>query len=410
MNYKSYRSILGVFILNLIYAVANLTFHYYAGPVDFRISAILVGLNVLYLSIFLYVAFFVSMRYFNRVMNKAKLNTLLYDLVHRAASIDSFDDMYKTLLETAVKAIPAATKGSIMLLDEDEMVLRFAAAEGYDLQVLKETYLDLEDTYLYRESQGKITTPVIIDDPFGYDRDKINSQNMDDILSAGSANVLSTISAPIVIDGRLHGMINVDSPIRHVYTDADIHIIELFVYEITNVLKLYTSLEQNKYLSYHDTLTGVYNRSYVHKHILNLDFLSLNKPSSLISIDLNHLKVTNDTYGHFVGDLLLKRFVEGFNRLLPEDACFARYGGDEFIIYLQAIPHSDVINFLIDVKRWHRDHPVEHEGHTILVDFSFGITELPVEAETFEEALLIADQRMYDQKKYHHGLFTAENQ
>lgn len=100
--------------------------------------------------------------------------------------------------------------------------------------------------------------------------------------------------------------------------------------DITDKIK---NEEKIKYASYHDSLTDLYNRSYLENKIQSLN--QENKlPLSLIMIDLNGLKLVNDTYGHHQGDKLLQKMAETLNESCRDNDVIARWGGDEFVILL----------------------------------------------------------------------------
>ena len=84
-----------------------------------------------------------------------------------------------------------------------------------------------------------------------------------------------------------------------------------------------------EYLSYHDYLTGLYNRRYYEQYIKQLD--ETDKPISMMLLDINDLKKFNDTFGHDAGDQLIK-VVSDVLQDLADDAVVCRSGGDEFIL------------------------------------------------------------------------------
>lgn len=94
--------------------------------------------------------------------------------------------------------------------------------------------------------------------------------------------------------------------------------------------------EQRKeieYLSFHDALTGLYNRRFLEVELLRLD-TERNLPISIIMGDVNGLKLTNDIFGHAHGDIFLKKIADVMRRTCRADDIIARWGGDEFVILL----------------------------------------------------------------------------
>ncbi len=101
-----------------------------------------------------------------------------------------------------------------------------------------------------------------------------------------------------------------------------------------------------EYLSYHDYLTGLYNRRYYESYINRLDQKDL--PISLMLLDINELKKFNDTFGHHVGDQLIQK-VSFVIEEIASDATVCRIGGDEFVIlYERDIDLHEVENQIQD--------------------------------------------------------------
>lgn len=95
--------------------------------------------------------------------------------------------------------------------------------------------------------------------------------------------------------------------------------------------------EEIIYLTYHDKLTGLYNRRFFEEEVQRLD-VERNLPISVIIGDVNGLKLTNDAFGHLLGDDLLVTTGNVIKEVCRDDDIIARWGGDEYIILL---PHTD---------------------------------------------------------------------
>lgn len=91
--------------------------------------------------------------------------------------------------------------------------------------------------------------------------------------------------------------------------------------------------EQLRYVSSHDTLTGLYNRSFFSEELARLD-RGRHFPVSIIVIDLDRLKETNDTRGHAAGDRLIQQAARVLTSAVRVEDVVARIGGDEFAIIL----------------------------------------------------------------------------
>ncbi|KRQ86270.1 Cyclic di-GMP phosphodiesterase response regulator RpfG [Caloramator mitchellensis] len=149
-----------------------------------------------------------------------------------------------------------------------------------------------------------------------------------------------------------------------------------------------------KYLSLHDSLTGLYNRNYFDSKILELQ-KSDEFPISIISIDVNGLKLINDTLGHLKGDELLVRASQILRRAIEADLIF-RVGGDEFIVVL---PNTDensgeeLIEKIIDeFDKYNK------ENADFPINISLGLSTAKNKNDSLIEIYKRADDFMYKNK------------
>jgi diguanylate cyclase (GGDEF)-like protein/PAS domain S-box-containing protein len=113
--------------------------------------------------------------------------------------------------------------------------------------------------------------------------------------------------------------------------------------------------------------------------------------------DLDGFKLVNDSHGHLAGDRLLAEIGARLRRRVRPSDVAARFGGDEFAILLHDIPASAVTATVADVLADIRQ-PVDHDGHTISVSASTGITTSDIAYTTPDEVIRDADLAMYQAK------------
>ncbi|MEH6403475.1 MAG: GGDEF domain-containing protein [Sneathiella sp.] len=159
-------------------------------------------------------------------------------------------------------------------------------------------------------------------------------------------------------------------------------------------------LEKAETLADQDSLLPVYNRRAFVRELTRVQATveRYNSSASLIYLDLNEFKETNDTYGHAAGDHVLSEFSERLMASVRETDIVGRLGGDEFGLILSRTS-ADATGPLITRIANDLDHnPIIWEGNTLKIGVSYGI--VPIEAGVnAEQALNSADTEMYKQKQ-----------
>lgn len=157
--------------------------------------------------------------------------------------------------------------------------------------------------------------------------------------------------------------------------------------------------EKMRYMSFHDALTGLYNRAYFEEELLRLSD-GRQYPITIIACDLDNLKTINDQLGHDAGDRALKAAAKilGTGTFRKEDVV-ARTGGDEFMIILPAVDVSDnpLIVERIDkgIERHNNSNVEDGLYRPISISAGFAVVK---EGESLEEGCKKADAAMYKVK------------
>jgi diguanylate cyclase (GGDEF)-like protein len=123
-----------------------------------------------------------------------------------------------------------------------------------------------------------------------------------------------------------------------------------------------------------------------------------NTPASLIYFDLNHLKKTNDTYGHAAGDAVLAHFADVLVAHVRDSDCVGRLGGDEFGVLLSHANQDKALKKADSLAAALKASPTQWNGHSIPVSFAYGAFELK-SGDNADLALARADEAMYAQKR-----------
>ncbi len=170
------------------------------------------------------------------------------------------------------------------------------------------------------------------------------------------------------------------------------------VQDITERQQLY---ERLVYQAHHDTLTGLPNRLLLKDRMEQMLAAAerLGQQAAVLCMDLDRFKHINDTYGHHVGDICLKRVAAALRDRLRMTDTMARSGGEEFIVLLGQLKSSadaaHVANILLDSFR----QPFVIDGHTLSLTASIGIAMYPTDATAAQVLWRLADSAMYQAKR-----------
>jgi len=151
--------------------------------------------------------------------------------------------------------------------------------------------------------------------------------------------------------------------------------------------------ERLRYLSFHDSLTGLYNRAFFEEEIRRMDKKGL-YPIGVVMLDVNGLKMVNDVFGHQSGDALLCTVSERLQQSVRQEDVVARWGGDELVVLM---PETDRQETETAAKRIYHDcQETSSRPIPVSVAVGYGVKE-EGEQETYS-VLKEAEDMMYKRK------------
>jgi len=171
----------------------------------------------------------------------------------------------------------------------------------------------------------------------------------------------------------------------------------IIIQDITETVRMTKKLEE---IAYTDSLTGIYNR----RHFVNLTATQFERSKRtnaevyIVLFDVDHFKRVNDTYGHPVGDEVLKIVVNRVNSAVRPYDLFGRYGGEEFILSVPDIDEEGIACYMERLRLAICESKVSVGGVDLAVTASFGASRLTPENGVVS-AIKAADEALYTAKK-----------
>ena len=148
-----------------------------------------------------------------------------------------------------------------------------------------------------------------------------------------------------------------------------------------------------RFLTYHDKLTGLYNRRYFEQAVFQMDEPS-NYPITIMIGDINGLKLTNDAFGHLAGDRLLAAAAASLRRSLKDKDILARWGGDEFIMLLPNTDMEEANSIIHDINHYNKKTFVDSINLSIALGYAVKYND----GYDMSAVMKQADDMMYKEK------------
>lgn len=187
---------------------------------------------------------------------------------------------------------------------------------------------------------------------------------------------------------------------------------EALLLTAVDVSELKTARDKARYLADRDQLTGCYNHAFMRTH---LEFLGANASAeesnyALLFLDIDKFKQVNDTYGHGVGDSVLRIFANRIKSRTRSNDCIARMGGDEFVILFEGIEDKATLRRRIEELRAEVSKPMDCGAVQLKVTTSIGVAFLAADELVDCTAVMRqADIALYSSKRSGRDCYTFFN-
>lgn len=360
--------------------------------------AIIISIMFILLSIFSLLIFFKSRKRAktgHSLKNLIELRDAALELNEMILSNSDTDSFYAKVLDKALELIEGANFGSILLLEDDGYVYPIAY-KGYDSDKMDDFRIKLEESFVFKAHVGKFKATTILNDISSYEAIPEEEKR----IASDVFEINSVISSPLYLNGKLHGMINVDSNVKNAFSESDIDILEYLRHQIELSLSKQLLYDEVLYLSKYDAMTSVYNRRYF-EDLLGSEIkksLRYKKPFVLAVFDIDGLKEVNDKCGHLAGDVLIRTFSDTLSNSIRDSDVLARLGGDEFVAVFFNTDADFIRSKLLKIRSKLEPEVIKINNCSFNCKFSIGVATFFTEAMTYDDLINLADARMYREK------------
>lgn len=295
------------------------------------------------------------------------------------------DELYQFALEKAMKTIPGAQAGSVVVKRRDSYV--FATVAGYDEEMLSKAKFSPENVVRWVSGDGKGVSRML---------KKVGG------LGVGKSN----ISFAVEVDGEVAVILNLDNFEKEdAFDEEAIETARVFASYLGVLFSKAKFEEELEYLSNHDPLTGLPNRRILEEYGEKLLSIAKRekKDVAVMFIDLGDFKGINDTYGHHFGDEVLKNVAKKLKEAVRQGDLVARFGGDEFVVIAYDCSQDDAKRLAWRIVET-LSGEVNVKGQVVRVFAHVGVAIFPRDGVELGQLLRLADMAMYRAKNENEGI------
>ena len=307
----------------------------------------------------------------------------------------NLEGLLNQILDAATNAIPAAHKGTFHLIAKDTGELIMRATLGYGENNPRIQRISTQSSRGYVAQSVRTRQPLLIS--------KIERGNLPDDLSEKVEELefpQSAIVAPLILEGDVVGAVSLESNIKSAFSQSDLSLLVSFAATVTAAIRNAELHSEVQKLAITDSLTNLYNR----RGLFELGEREIDRAHrfgrhlTAIMGDIDYFKQVNDSFGHSVGDEVLKLIAEALTSSVRKVDVVGRYGGDEFVVLL---PEIDIEAGLVVAERLRecvKAKVYKTPIAQVAVSISLGITGITDDTQDLKSLLERADHALYKAK------------
>ncbi len=207
---------------------------------------------------------------------------------------------------------------------------------------------------------------------------------------------------PVYVGGMVGNVVQiVYEPEMEPFINLIIPYIKGYLNEASPVLEARTYMDMLREQSLRDQLTGLYNRRFLDETIDKIAAQIKRRGTTLgiLMVDIDYFKEVNDTYGHDMGDKVLKEIAKVLVKSVREADLVIRFGGEEFLVLLMDVQSGKSVEIAEKIRKAVESHTIESFGVVLRKTISVGVSEFPVDSDKIWQCIKYADVALYKAKE-----------
>lgn len=278
----------------------------------------------------------------------------------------------------------------LFLYNESHTRLAAVASRGFKTPEKVEG-LEIEANPLTRMIEDT-SRPVILQDAHADPRfDRVGDAD----------HVHGWMGLPLMWHDQMIGMLTIDSREVGAYSKDDGAIAQAFANQAAIAIQNSRLYERSERMAVTDPLTGLYNRRHLFEKAQHefLRYQRYGTQMTVVMMDIDHFHDVNNTYGHIMGDMVLREVAGRLRSSIRTVDIIGRYGGEEFMVILTELPLEPSFDVAERLRCAVADSPVQANGQSVSVTLSIGVATVTPECKQLDDVIHRADMALYRAKE-----------
>lgn len=322
---------------------------------------------------------------------KQKKTSFLVELSQKLIELDDPDDIFKFLLSAVEKLFPKFTFISLYEFSRKNHQLQLIDSVRNKEAVIKEKQGSVIERWMMRQNSSILIEDVRKD--FRFD-----SSQIEGFAERGS---LSFLASPLSVGEDFFGIIRIENDAPNSFTHDDLRLLSNICDLGAVMLERARLVERVQELAITDSLTSLSLRNYFSEKV-RTEFNRAKEKGvevGLVMFDIDDFKKVNDTHGHMVGDLVLKKFAKILKKLEENPKITAcRYGGEEFMLLVLDTNKKELAKITEATRSEAFNANVSYRRNKVKFTVSGGVAVYPENGRDFEKIFKSVDRAMYQAK------------
>ena len=330
-----------------------------------------------------------------RSMIGDRMKESIVQLNNNITNYQDEEAFFQDVLYVFEELLGKTSQSTILEITEDNLV-HIKTSRGYDLEDIHRFEIPVEETFIYKENNGKLDTACIINDLSKY----LMADVKPEVVTDAEAVIMSSLEIPIVIEDRVKYIFSMDSLERYVFDENDLFVGNYIRTQFQILYRVFSLYQSTLYMSRHDVMCGVMNRGYLDQS-LERAMSEADKSGRYfytVLFDLDGLKQINDIYGHIIGDQYILRFSTYLKKNFGEEDRVGRVGGDEFVCLIYDLSYDEIIDKIEAMREGFISEVIHTDQGDVSGSFSYGVEQYKGVKMSLKALIKSADAQMYQYK------------